>query len=315
MKESTIKLLESNKICENLKVKTKLLEEKNDILLKENEVMSSRLLTLKDFEEAYKKFNKKLVENFSDGSIEKFFQKYEYLENVCLDLTKRKLELEDDQLILEKEKQTIKNTYENTIDNLYRDSHEKEKFIKSLKGAQDAKNLEFEENIVYKAQYMNLFNLIMELYTKWSENCNIFSSSQKKEFEFPNKILNTPEEILGVLDKIITISTPQSAQTYIRKIIASAFRLLRKFMPEKLSEMYEPEKVYEHISSYINKLLGEVKKLKNEIFNLKQKNDQYLKDLKKSGIGGKKRISVQEGQEYIPLLFSNKNRRKALKLC
>jgi len=259
-----MKLHEANCLVESLKMKFKLLEQQYSILSKEHQETGNKMLELEKFEEIYNKFHKKMMETIPDGNLEKFFQKFEYLENVCLDLTKRKLELEDDQMSLEKDKQKIKNKYDNIISDLNNQSKEKEKFIKSLQDAQTAKNLEFDENFSYKNQYMNLFKRIMQLYTKWSENLSVFSSNS-------NRIINTPEEILDVLDKMISISTPQSAQAYIRKVMASALRILRKFAPEKCNEIFDPERIYEDTSQYIDKLVNEIKKNKNEVISLKQK--------------------------------------------
>ena len=309
VKTSMLKFIEANRMAETLKVKLKLLEEKHLSLTNECSEMRSKLISLNKFEEIYTKFNKKLLENFPDGSLDKFFQKFEYLENVCLELTKRRLELEDDNITLEKNKQNLTKSYENTINNLYKESNEKEKFIKSLKEAQDSKNLEFEENFSYKSQYMKLFNQIMELYIKWSKDLSIYSFNNFKDKDVPNKSLNTPEEILTLLDKILVISTPQSAQAYIRKMVSSAVRLIRKFFPEKINESYDPDKVYDYISEYIEKIVSEIKKQKNEIIFMKQKNEEKLKKIQRKMLTEREKKCLEETKELI----DKRGRRKALK--
>ena len=308
LKNSNMKLLESDHLVENLKTKLRLSEEKFALLSQEHQEIWRKLMEHEKFEEAYNKFNTKIKESFPDYSVDKFFQKFEYLENVCLDLTKYKLELEDDQLVSEKDKQKMKTTYDNLISDLNKETKDKEKFIKTLQDSQAAKNLEFEANFSYKSQYMNLFKRILQLYAKWSDSLTIYSTSKDG---LSARDLNSPEEILDIMEKMVLISTPQSAQAYIRKIMASALRLLRRLVPEKVNEIYDPEKIYDYTAQYVDKLINEIKKSKNELTLMKQHvgDRTHVKHHKKFGIQGKSKQEIEIAPDS-----ASKERRKGLNL-
>lgn len=311
IKDSWEKEREESRVAETLKIKYRFLETQHTNLDKECQELKKNLASLDKFIILYEKLNKKLQDYGLEGSLDKLFQKMEYLENVCLELTKRKLELEDSNLSQEKERLKLKNHYEDIINRLHKEGNEREKFVKSLKEAQDAKNLEYEIDFSYKPQYMKLFNQILQLYAKWTKNLDIFQKDQQIERldnNLPNTALETPEEVLCLLDKIIMISTPQSAQAYIRKIIGSSLRLLRRFLPEKLIEMYEPEKFYCYLSEYIDKLQREVQKCRNDVEVLKRKNKESLKKIKENSTEKK---SNDKGLKNITDIAHE--RRKALK--
>ena len=108
-------LEDSKKESEELKMENDKLIRRNQVLtqnLKElsgrNEKLLQDIQKLESFKYSYNFF----TEKFPNCSIEKFIDKFIYLENSCMALTKRICDLEDDKRIIDNEKNNIEKKIE-----------------------------------------------------------------------------------------------------------------------------------------------------------------------------------------------------------
>ena len=69
----------------------------------------------------------------------------------------------------------------------------------------------------YKDDYLSLCNKILDLYNEWNKKIIIYSKLEETPIE-----IKDPESILDFMKKYTKITTNESSQEYIRKIITSA---------------------------------------------------------------------------------------------
>lgn len=242
------------------------LSRKNQILLhqlseaqKRNEILKESFKKYSSFEASLNNISKK----FPDTSIEKLIDKLEYLEETGLNFTKKLSELEDDKLILEREKQKMIDEYEQRIFNLNKKFGEKEKNNLSLLERLNEKNDLINEANKHKESYLFLFKNVTSLFNEWNKSIKIYFNTDAKYDEEPQAQLEDPIEIINILKKMVVISTPQGLQRYLRKIIVSANKLQSRFFIEHKNDKFDPDKIYERIMKKFEQLLAENERFKN----------------------------------------------------
>ena len=115
----------------------------------------------------------------------------------------------------------------------------------------------------YRDNYFLLFKHIIALFTEWNDEIRIyFNPDLKQKISEPQATLDDPIEILNLLKKMVRISTPESLQKYLRRIIVSANQLQRDFFPGAANEKFDPDKIYERVYKMMKKLVKENEKLK-----------------------------------------------------
>jgi hypothetical protein len=144
-------------------------------------------------------------------------------------------------------------------DNVIRnDEHQRNHLINTYRTQIDQRDLVLNENASYKDQYFKIFKRIIEIYSDWIQHINVFDGKNKLEIKAD---LNDPYQILDMMARLAQMSTPQGLQDYIKKIIVSANQLLRRYFPGAANEKFDPDKVYEKLHKYIDKLHLELKRV------------------------------------------------------
>ena len=246
----------------------------NDHLLRKNQLLTQELNEIKkkmdSLNENYMKLShfetsyELLMNKFPNISLEKLLDKLEYLEKAGMDFTKKLGELEDEKIMIEREKQQIIQKYEQKYIDMTKRELEAEKKMLLVKDQLTAKAELVQEANGYKENYFILFKNIIALFTEWNQDIKIYFNPNLKQIEEPQAALEDPIEILALLKKMVRISTPEGFQKYLRKIIVSANQLQREFFPGVANEKFDPEKIYERIFKMMKKLVKENEKLKKK---------------------------------------------------
>ena len=264
-------LEDSKKESEELKMENDKLIRRNQVLtqnLKElsgrNEKLLQDIQKLESFKYSYNFF----TEKFPNCSIEKFIDKFIYLENSCMALTKRICDLEDDKRIIDNEKNNIEKKIEQIHYQMDLKEMESERRLMKFKMEnQDAETV-IKDNEKFKESYLQLSNKILNIFSKWTDKVKIYYDY--KNHIPPQANVSDPIEMLDVLDKIITISTPEKLQIYLRKIIVIANVLQRKYFQENVNEKFDPDKIYARI-------IGKIDKMENEKTGMLSELNHYRK--------------------------------------
>lgn len=254
------------------------LKMENEKIFRRNQILSQNLKELRDTNEKLLQETQKLetfkksyyffTEKFPNYSIEKFIDKFLYLEESCLSFTKRICDLEDDNRAIDQEKLNIEKKIEQIHYKMDMKEFESERLL--YKFQQENENAEklLKDNDKYKESYLELFKRILNIFSKWTDKVKIFYDS--KNPLPPQANVDDPVEMLDILDKIITISTPERLQLYLRKIIVITNVLQRKFFQENVNEKFDPDKIY-------NRIIQKIDKMENERINLLSELQIYRK--------------------------------------
>ena len=245
----------------------------NDHLVRKNQLLTGELNELKAKMETltqnYEKLSKfqtsydLVMEKFPNQSLEKLLDKLEYLEKTGMEATRKIGELEDEKLTIEREKQALKHNYDQKYMEMNKREAEAERNMQIVKDQMGNKAELMHEASRYRDNYFLLFKNIVSLFTDWNNEIRIyFNPDPKQPTSEPQAALDDPIEILNLLKKMVRISTPESLQRYLRKIIVSANQLQREFFPGAVNEKFDPEKIYDRVWRMMKKMREENEKLK-----------------------------------------------------
>ncbi|EGR31591.1 hypothetical protein IMG5_106430 [Ichthyophthirius multifiliis] len=234
-----------------------------------------------------------LHSKFPELDSKQFINKYEKLENLCLELNKKITELEEKNIMIEIEKQQIKEKFDKQIDQFRQNDTTRDKLMKLNLEKLKEKEMELRDAEEYKINYMLLQKKLQQVFIKWhSQSKEVIKNKQifikflyifyiqkvyplGKKDNGPQAEIRDPIEMLKTMEGIVKISTADKLQEYLRKIIVSANILQRKYLPESVNEKFEPDKIYARILKLINKLNSENYKLNAQIKQLKRENESY----------------------------------------
>ncbi len=247
-----------------------ILHQKNQFILKHYEEIKSKLedaifknTRLEKFEPSFLKLQEKLP----NYSIEKLIDKFEYLEEINMNFIKKTAEFEDEKLKAEKSYKKDKEIYEGKLCDISKKNQENERFLHNLREQMHTQESELHTQDNYKTQYFELFSRILHIFNVYSEKIPLFFN--QKDEKPPKSSIENPLEMLDFLEKLINIGDHEKLVGYLRKIMVNANVLLRRFIPEKVNERFNPERVYELIVGFIEQMKGEILKQKSEINNLR----------------------------------------------
>lgn len=258
---------------ENAKRESEELKMENDKLIRRNQILAQNQKELsgkseKLFQDIQKLENFKysynfFTEKFPNSSIEKFIDKFIYLENSCLTLTKKINDLEDDNRIIDQEKRSVEKKIEQIHYQIDMKEVENEKMMQKFHLENQNTEYLMKDNEKFKDSYLQLFKKILQIFSKWTDKIKIYYDH--KNPIPPQANIDDPIEMLNILDKIITISTPERIQIYLRKIIVIANVLQRKFFQESVNDKFDPDKIYGRIIGKFDKMEMEKNSLLSEL--------------------------------------------------
>ena len=125
MKEDNITM---NECLDELSKRNKVLSRQSQKINQENEELKKNYLNLKSFEKTLLTFQEK----FPGISIEKLIERFDYIEDQALKVTKENLILEDEKKISEKERQKWKHEFEEKYLSLIKLNNEREKNLSNI---------------------------------------------------------------------------------------------------------------------------------------------------------------------------------------
>jgi hypothetical protein len=134
---------------------------------------------------------------------------------------------------------------------LKEEENTRNKLINSYRGEIELRDVALRETDQYKDNYTVIFKKILDLYNSWATHLHVFDGRNKLGIKAD---LQDPIEILDTLIRFTKITTQDNLQNYLKKIIVSANQLMRKFFPEHVNEKFDPDKVYERLTKYVDKL-------------------------------------------------------------
>ena len=248
--------------------KNQLLTQELNEIKKKMESLNENYMKLAKFETSYQL----VTDKFPNSSLEKLVDKLEYLEKAGMDFTRKLGELEDEKLSMDREKKFLIEKYEQRYMEMNKREMETEKKMALVKEQLSSKAELMQEENRYKENYILLFKNIISLFTEWNKEIKIYFNPNLKQIEEPQAVLDDPIEILSLLKKMVRISTPESMQKYLRKIIVSANQLQRDFFPGAANDKFDPEKIYERVYNMMKKLEKENGRLKAGIHGNKREN-------------------------------------------
>lgn len=247
--------MENDKLVRRNQILTQNVKE----LSSKNETLLQEIQKLENFKKSYKFF----TEKFPNYSIEKFIDKFNYLENSCMTFSKRIIDLEDDNRAIDRQKTNIEKKIEQIHYQMELKEIESDKILSKFKQENENNEVFLKDNEKFKSSYLEVFKKILYLFSKWTDKIKIFYDL--KNPVPPQASVDNPIEMLDILDKIITISTPERLQAYLRKIIVVANVLQRKFFPENVNEKFDPDKIYSRIIQKIANLENQRENLLSEL--------------------------------------------------
>ena len=264
--------MENDKLIRRNQILTQNVKE----LSSKNEKLLQDIQKLESFKKSYNFF----TEKFPNYSIEKFIDKFNYLENSCMIFSKRICDLEDDNRIIDQEKGIFVKKIEEINYKMDLKEMEKERVINKYQKENESTEKLMKDNEKFKDSYLELFRKILNIFSKWTEQIKIFYDP--KNPIPPQANLQDPIEMLDILDKIINISTAERLQMYLRKIIVISNILQRKFFLEHVHEKFDPDKIFQRIITRFEKLDKEKEKLEEELkyYRTKYKSTPSLKKTK-----------------------------------
>ena len=154
-----------------------------------------------------------------------------------------------------KVKSNAKKVYEEKTLELVKTKTQCEQYVEDLRKDILVKENEMMTLKDYKDSYLSLSNRLIGLFASWQRNNKAFFSD--KDDSKDDISLKTPKEIMTALENLVEISTPVSAQNYIRKFLVEFNLLQRKIFGDIIRG--SPE-----ISFVCNKIFEEFKKLRSQ---------------------------------------------------
>ncbi|CAD8171845.1 unnamed protein product [Paramecium pentaurelia] len=238
---------------------------KNIQLLKEIKHSKQQLDELKrstvEIEKFIPQFNI-MTKRFENFQAEKFIDKYDYFENQNLVLTKRVSDLELDNIQLEKQILHLQKDLE------IKQQINKHQYDMNFHSSTNKQDIPDQDHEQYKDMYLTLFKKILEIYSDWTNKTKALLPD--KMDGGPRANLVEPLEMLQNMEKMITISSNEKLQSYLRKIIVSANQLQRKYLTENVNEKFDPDKIYERIIKLVDNLKAQISNLQCQVQSQKQ---------------------------------------------
>lgn len=249
--------------CGKMRIHLEETVELSDFLKRKNVILSDhlKLLQMKYEEqlnmtselEEFSKGMKILQEKFPSFTLEKLMNRYELLEETSLNLTKKLGEYEDDVKKMENERSKERQQTQEKMFYLIENEKKKEKEIQDFQIRLNIQKFDKQDALEYKEKYFLICNRIISLFNKWNNNIRVYYNS-KEQKDDENMVLDDPLNLIDILDKMVQISTPESLQAYLRKIIISANKLQRKHFKKFVNERFNPEKLFERIDKKMDQL-------------------------------------------------------------
>jgi hypothetical protein len=241
---------------ENLTRKNQMLSAHIEKMKVDLEIILQDSAKIKDYREQYLKFKAE----HPDEDLNTFVKRFHNLEHEFLIFQKKHSELEERALNRERESRREIEQLNRRVYEFQQKNQENDNLIENLKRAA---LIERNSNLVkdYKEEYLELFNQVVEAYAEISSQVKIYSVADEKK----PKDVETPADMLRMLKKYLKITSTESTQDYIRKIIVSAKAMQRKHFPHLLHERFDPDVVYEAATKHISSLEAQIKRLKEEL--------------------------------------------------
>lgn len=248
------------------------LEAQNLVLQKQNASLHQQIIqlhekrdqTMRDYEklEIFVDVYNALQEKFPNQDIRSILNKYDRMQDYLYDSLKRVNEVEEEKKALKDEASKIRKELEFKDNKLQNEMLEINNLERLHRRKVEGLELELSAQNNYKKDYDLLTNKVHELFIECSDILEVFTNF--KENKELNASLQTPIECLDVLKRAIKISTPKSMQELLKKIIISANLLRRKYFPQTIVDKFDPDKLYDQCSKYIESLENQIKRLTNK---------------------------------------------------
>lgn len=257
-------------------MKNEDLASENGVLLRKCQLLTQELMKLREEDESLrKKFSvletfrpayNLLCSKFPNEDVRAIIAKFDRLAEYVIEYTRNigNLEGEITQLKIDNEK--LKDVLSKKEDVIRNEEIQRNKIITTYRNEVDSRDLILNENANFKDMYFKLFNRVLTMYLDWTSTITIFDGKNKMDIK-PD--LSDPFNLIDIMSKIIRVSTNDSAQKYLTKIIVSANQLVRRYFPFAINEKFDPDKIYERTHKYIDKLQRELKRLNPKSEELK----------------------------------------------
>mgnify|MGYP001200026142 FL=1 len=224
-------------------------EEKQDLITK--------CQSLEFFQPVYEM----LKTRFPNHSIKDVIARFDKLEAQCYEHLNRISQLEEEKLVIKNEGKKLEEALKDKDVKIKSDQQERNKIVNLYRHEMADMESEIMTRRNFEKDYLALSNKVIDMFTEWSANLKVYL-----DFEtMPelNAKCRDPLEILEVMSRMIKITTPDSMQRYLRAIIVSANQLRRKYFPNSVNTKYDPDKIYDMCSKYIESLEKQIKRQKS----------------------------------------------------
>lgn len=255
-----------------LKEKNADLEAQNLILQKENDALHKQIvesydkrdLTMKNYEklEIFLNIYNLLQEKFPNQDIRSILNKYDRMQDYVYRSVKQLDDVEDEKKLLRDQVNKLRKELEAKDHRLQNDMLEVNNLERLHRRKVEGLELELSAQSSYKKEYDLITNKVNELFMECSEVLEVYHSF--KDDKELNASLSTPIECLDLLKRAIKISSSKTLREYLKKIIISANLLRRKYFPQSHSDKFDPDKLYDQCSKYIESLENQIKRLTNK---------------------------------------------------
>jgi vacuolar-type H+-ATPase subunit I/STV1 len=242
--------------------KSQLLAQELMKLRDEDESLRKKFSVLETFRPAYNL----LCGKFPNEDVRSIIAKFDRLAEYVVEYTRSIGNLENEIALLRRENDKLRETIGSKETIIRNEEIQRSKIINNFRHEVDSRDLILNDNANFKDMYFKLFNRILTMYLDWTSVITVFDGKNKMDIK-PD--LSDPFNLIDVMSKIIRVSTDDSAQKYITKIIVSANQLVRRYFPFAINEKFDPDKIYERTHKYIDKLQREIKRLNPKSEELK----------------------------------------------
>lgn len=201
-----------------------------------------------------------LKTRFPNQDVRKIIEKFDQLEGRCYDYLLKINELEEEKSAIRSEGRKQDEAIREKDMHIKNEQHERNKIINLYRSEISSMESELMTRRNYEKDYNILCNKIIDMFADWNSKLKIYFNFEK--MPELNAKCRDPLEILDMMQRLVKITTPDSMQKYLRTIIVSANQLRRKYFPQAVNTKYDPDKIYEMCSKYIENLEAQIKRLK-----------------------------------------------------
>lgn len=234
---------------------------------------SHMVVELKEFKDNFDIFKKE----FSEIPFKKFIINHIRLERTSIDLMERLNELEVKNIQLSNTAKEKINEVSSLKTEMNKKSYEDSRRYEILLKQSNNENLGIKEEN-YKDSYIELSNRISSLYSKWTDIIPLYADDKV----FKGK-LESPLQLIDLLERIILTRTPSHLQNVLRQIIVSANLLGKKVLGVNYGNSINPEEIYTQVTTKLKEQKSVIIELNSKIRFLKQSNE---------GLKGNTRVCV-----------------------